>query len=231
MDSFDLLGAVFVLIPMILSLTVHEFAHAWVAFKLGDDTAARMGRMTLNPVVHIDPIGTLLIPVVGLMSGVPFFGWAKPVPVSPVQFTRKLRMRTADILVSAAGPVSNLLFAALMVGLLAIIGQSALADIQAGVHNLHVAAVRLAGWTLAINLGLFVFNLLPVPPLDGSHVLAGLLPDRHRGVMEFISRYSFILFILILVAGGTYIGLAVSWLMSGFSALVGFDLRWTLYGA
>ncbi|HOX45900.1 MAG TPA: site-2 protease family protein [Myxococcota bacterium] len=231
MDSSDLLRAVFVLIPMILSLTVHEFSHAWMAFRLGDDTAARMGRLTLNPVAHIDPIGTLLIPMVGLVSGVPFFGWAKPVPVSPVNYTRKLRMRTADILVSAAGPVSNLLFAAVMVGLLAVVGQAALPDIVAGTRNLHVAAVRLMGWTLVINLGLFVFNLIPVPPLDGSHVLAGLLPDRHRGVMEFISRYSFVLFILILFLGGRYIGAAVEWLMSGFSALVGFDLWLTLMGA
>jgi Zn-dependent protease len=229
MDSSILMRAVFVLIPMILSLTVHEFAHAWVAYRLGDDTAARMGRLTLNPIAHIDPIGTLLIPIAGLLSGVPFFGWAKPVPVSPVNYTRKLSMRTGDILVSAAGPVSNLLFAALLVGVLAIVGPSALSDIAAGTRNLHVAVVRLLGWTMLINLGLFVFNLIPVPPLDGSHVLAGLLPDKHRGVMEFISRYSFILFILILLLGGKYIGTAVVWLMSGFSALVGFDLYLTIF--
>jgi Zn-dependent protease len=230
MDQADILRAVYVLIPMILSLSVHEFAHAFVAHRLGDDTAQRMGRMTLNPVVHIDPIGTLAIPMVGLLSGVPFFGWAKPVPVNPLNFTRRLRMRTSDILVSIAGPASNLLFAGLMVVLLALVGQGAIEDIQAGTRNLHVAMVRLMGWTLIINLGLFIFNLLPIPPLDGSHVLAGLLPDRHRGVMDFISRYSFILFILVLVVGGRFIGGAVAWLVGGFSAVVGFDLWWTLWG-
>ncbi len=231
MESFDILRIVFVLIPMILALTVHEFSHAWVAYLLGDDTAARMGRMTLNPVSHIDPIGTLLIPMVGIASGVPFFGWAKPVPVSPVQFTRKLRMKTGMLLCAAAGPVSNLVFALLMAVLLGFIGPSAIQDIGEGVTNAHVAVVRLVGWTLVINVGLFVFNLLPIPPLDGSKVLAGVLPDRQLYILEFLSRYSFVLFIAVLMVGGRFIGYPVFWIIGGLSDLVGFDLWWALVGA
>ena len=228
--NFDPLQIVFTLVPMILALTVHEFAHAFVAHKLGDDTALRAGRMTLNPISHIDPIGTLLIPVVGTMYGVPFFGWAKPVPVTPANYTRKMSMAKADILVSAAGPVSNLIFALVMALFLGVIGPMAMADLQAGTISPIVAVVRLAGWTLLINIGLFIFNLLPVPPLDGSHVLAGLLPRNKQYIMEFLSRYSFILFILLLMFGGRFIIHPILWLVSGLSSLVGFDLWWALAG-
>ncbi len=231
MESFDILRIVFILIPMIMALTVHEFSHAWVAYLLGDDTAARMGRMTFNPVSHIDPIGTLLIPMVGLASGVPFFGWAKPVPVSPVQFSRKMRMKTGMLLCAAAGPASNLVFALLMAVVLGIIGPSAMPDILEGVTNLHVAAVRLVGWTLVINVGLFVFNLFPIPPLDGSKVLAGILPDRHMYILEFLSRYSFMLFIGLLLIGGRFIGYPVYMIIDGLSGLVGFEIMWALIGA
>ena len=228
MQSFDILRIIFVLIPMILALTVHEYAHAWVAYRLGDDTAARMGRLTLNPISHIDPIGTLLIPIIGLSSGVPFFGWAKPVPVSPVQFTRKLSMKTGMMLTAAAGPISNLIFALVMTVLLAFIGPLALEDLAAGVTSGTVAVVRLVGWTLVINVGLFVFNLLPIPPLDGSKVLAGILPERHAHYLEFLSRYSFVLFIGILIVGGRVIGYPVMMLIAGLSELAGFDIRWAL---
>jgi Zn-dependent protease len=216
---------------MILALTVHEYSHALVAAWLGDDTAERMGRKTLNPISHIDPIGTLLIPMVGIASGVPFFGWAKPVPVSPVQFTRRLRMKTGMLLTAVAGPASNLLFALVMAILLGFIGPSAIADIAAGVTNAHVAIVRLAGWTLVINVGLFVFNLLPIPPLDGSKVLAGLLPDRYMYILEFLSKYSFMLFIGLLLLGGRFIGTPIFWILHGLSQLVGFEIGWALWGA
>lgn len=228
--NFDPLQIVFTLVPMILALTVHEFAHAFVAHRLGDDTALRAGRMTLNPISHIDPVGTLLIPVVGTLYGVPFFGWAKPVPVTPVNYTRRFKMSTSDIMVSAAGPVSNLLFALLMAVLLGFLGPMAMPDLQAGSTGPLVAAVRLAGWTLLINVGLFIFNLLPIPPLDGSHVLAGLLPPKHQNIVEFLGRYSFILFILLLVFGGRFIIHPILWVVGGLSSLVGFDLWWALVG-
>lgn len=231
---FDPLKLIFVLVPMILSLTVHEYFHAWMARKLGDDTAAGMGRLTLNPLAHIDPIGTLLIPVIGLTTGAPFFGWAKPVPVSPVRFTRSLRMKTGLMLTSAAGPLSNLAFALVLAGLLSLIGHAVgldrLFDMLQENRGLTVALVRLLGWTVLINVGLFVFNLLPIPPLDGSGVLAGFLPDRHLHLLSLLSRYSFILFIVVLVAGGRFIGYPVRWIVGGLSSLTGFPIWLAFYG-
>jgi Zn-dependent protease len=218
----------YVFIPMILALTVHEFSHAFVAHRLGDDTASLQGRMTLNPISHIDPIGTILIPLVGMYSGVPFFGWAKPVPISPLHFTRRLRMKTGILLTAAAGPISNLIFAALMAVLLGILGPATIQDLLSGGKGIQVALVRLAGWTLLINVGLFIFNLIPIPPLDGSKVLAGFLPDRMYGILDFINKYSFILFILILVFGGRFIQYPVQYIIDGFSSLVGFPIWWAI---
>jgi len=179
MPALDTLQqAVMVLVPMILSLTVHEYAHARSAFALGDDTASRVGRMNLNPMSHIDVFGTILLPLLSIVSGSGFFfGWAKPVPINPVQFTRKVRMKTGVLLTAAAGPLSNLLFALLIaVGFRAVVGL-----------NLPEAVLTLMIMTFKINVVLAVFNLIPVPPLDGSRVLAGLLPDslgRRFAVLE-----------------------------------------------
>jgi Zn-dependent protease len=234
MEPFDLMQIVFVLIPMILALTVHEFFHAWIALKLGDDTAMRQGRLTLNPMAHIDPIGTLLIPIVGLTSGVPFFGWAKPVPITPIQFTRRIRMKTGVLLTSAAGPLSNLLFGFITAVILSIIahavGIGELVELLQANTGLTAALVRLVGMTTIINVGLFVFNLLPIPPLDGSGVLAGLLPDKYQAAFENLGRYSFILFIGILLIGGRVIGYPVMWIIQGFSAIVGFPIWVAIQG-
>jgi Zn-dependent protease len=228
MQSFDIMRLVYVLIPMILALSVHEYFHAWTAMKLGDDTAARRGRLTLNPLAHIDPIGTLLIPIVGLTSGAPFFGWAKPVPITPLNFTRRMRMKTGIMLTSAAGPLSNLLFALVMTIVLGIIvhtiGKEELFAMLHANKGITVALIRLIGWTALINVGLFIFNLLPIPPLDGSGVLAGFLPDRYLETFEKLGRYSFILFIGILLVGGRFIGYPVMWIINGFSALIGFPI-------
>jgi Zn-dependent protease len=104
--GIDLLAGVKILIPLILSLTVHEFAHAWSAYRLGDDTASRMGRLTLNPLAHIDPIGTVLLPLLGIP-----FGWARPVPINPARFRRSMRMSTGMMITAAAGPLANVILA------------------------------------------------------------------------------------------------------------------------
>lgn len=232
MQSFDVMRIVYVFIPMILSLTVHEYFHAFISAKLGDDTAKQAGRLTLNPIAHIDPIGTVLIPLAGLLSNVPFFGWAKPVPVNPIRFKRGLRMKTGMMLVSAAGPLSNLLFGtlmALLIGLIAhAVGTQELIHKLSSEQNLTVALVRLVGWMVIINIGLFIFNLLPVPPLDGSGVLAGLLPDRFQGILVSLGRYSFILFIGILLVGGRFIGYPVLWIVKELSELVGFPILYVV---
>ena len=158
-------------IPVLLSLTVHEWAHAWAAWKLGDDTARLMGRLSLNPLVHMDPIGTFLLP----LMGVPF-GWAKPVPVNPLRFNQGVSIRGGMLLVAAAGPISNvcialvswmLLFVAVRTGLLAD-------------HPELAGVVQLLVILVAINVGLATFNMIPIPPLDGSKIVDALVPDSVR---------------------------------------------------
>lgn len=161
-------------IPLVLSLTVHEWAHAYSAFRLGDDTAARMGRLTLNPIPHIDPIGTLLLP----MLGIPF-GWAKPVPVNPSNFDRRFSMRTGDVIVSVAGPLSNVILATICLIVLGLLYRFA-PEIAFGQHSVGTLLER----GFFINVILAMFNMLPVPPLDGGHVANGLMPYRFRPQWE-----------------------------------------------
>ncbi len=187
------LGAVLVLIVFILSLTVHEYAHARVAYWLGDDTAARMGRLTLNPIPHIDPIGTLIMPIIGMATGIPVIGWAKPVPVSLNQLTRRFTMHTGHALVAVAGPLSNILLAVISIALIKfVILEGLIAQ-----SNLQHAIFELLRRMFFANLGLAVFNLLPVPPLDGSR----LLPRSLDGLVQILERYSFIAFICIIWFG------------------------------
>ncbi len=189
MQGFDLVQRLQYLIVLLLSLTVHEFFHAWTAWRLGDDTAARMGRLTLNPIAHMDPIGTLLLP----LMGVPF-GWAKPVPVNPANFRRGVRMATGDILVSIAGPLSNLglaLVTALVIGLLLRFAPQ--------VIPVGGPVEALLSTLVLMNIGLAVFNLLPFPPLDGSHVLGSFVPYRWRDAWNAFLRVGPILLMLLLV--------------------------------
>jgi len=147
--------------PLLLSMTVHEWAHARAAYALGDDTAESMGRMTLAPFVHIDPIGTLLLPLLGIP-----IGWAKPVPVRPERFRSDVSMPVGMALVAAAGPISNLCLATLLLPLSMLLPLGVF-------HDALVFAGRL-------NLALAVFNLLPIPPLDGSRLVSGMLSRARR---------------------------------------------------
>jgi len=147
---------------------VHEWAHAWSAHALGDDTAARQGRLTLDPLAHLDPIGSVLLPLIGVP-----FGWAKPVPVDPGRFRGSTD--AGIVLTAAAGPLSNLV--------LALVATTALAALEAlGAADVGVAHAvrRLLAMLVVVNVLLAVFNLLPVPPLDGSRIVDGLIPDRLR---------------------------------------------------
>jgi Zn-dependent protease len=165
-----LLRMALVFVPMVLSLSVHEFAHAWSAKKLGDGTAEGMGRLTLNPIAHADLMGTVVVPLGLALMGGGYFGWAKPVPVNPMNFSRKVTMRTGMMIVAAAGPISNVIQAIFGAGLLA-----------AGIHSklltspaLQMLLVQYVG----INIVLALFNMIPVGPLDGQKVLAGFLKGR-----------------------------------------------------
>ena len=164
-------------IPALLAITLHEVAHGWTARYFGDRTAEMLGRLSLNPLRHIDPIGTVLVPGLLLAVGGPLFGWAKPVPVA----TSMLRNpRRAMIVVALAGPAANLLMAAMWCGVLA-----AIARIN-GNETLDYWIGLMAQAGIVINVILAVFNLLPVPPLDGGRVLAGLLPSRVGARLEKI---------------------------------------------
>jgi Zn-dependent protease len=166
------------LIPLILSLSVHEWAHAWSAWKLGDDTAALMGRMTLNPLAHIDPIGTVLLPLLGVP-----FGWAKPVPVNPMRFTRRVSMRTGMMITAVAGPISNLGLVVICIIILSFAYRFHLLDGQ------RAAAIEwLLKTLISLNVILAVFNMLPIPPLDGSRVADALMPRQFRPAWDSFYR-------------------------------------------
>lgn len=186
--------AVVFLIALILSIAVHEFGHAISADRLGDKTPRYQGRVTLNPLAHADPIGTLVMPLVIFFTGWPLIGWGKPVMVNPAAFTRKLRMKTAHLLVAAAGPAMNVLLALIITIIFALLVKVGLLRPGTDVFN-GVRTVITLNWALAF------FNLIPCPPLDGGTVLAGLLPDRFDNVNQFLRQYGFLILIGLLVTG------------------------------
>lgn len=173
--------------PILLALTFHEYAHAYVAYRHGDDTAKQSGRLTLNPLRHLDPLGTIMIFLV-------HFGWAKPVPVNPSQ----LRNPKKDMLwISAAGPLANMVLA-LMSGILIRIADFSGAPDRHSVAGLLIVMV---GMSLQINLALAIFNILPIAPLDGSKILYGLLPVRYADKIYFLERYGPIILIGLIIFG------------------------------
>lgn len=191
---FDFRTALQIFVPLLLSLSVHEWAHAWSAFKLGDDTAARMGRLTLNPLAHIDLLGTVVLPLLGIP-----FGWAKPVPVNPTRFRRGVGMGTGMAITASAGPISNVLLAVLCTLLLGLVQRLAP---QAAWGP---PAQQLLAITITINVGLALFNLIPVPPLDGSRIVDGLMPFRFRPQWDAFTRVAPVLLIAIFFFGGRLI--------------------------
>lgn len=185
-------------VALLFSLSVHEASHASAAYWLGDDTAARLGRMTLNPLAHMDPLGTFVFPLLGMTTGFPFIGWAKPVPVDPRNLTRRFTQRTGYSMVAAAGPASNLILATIFLAVLLLLVKVVnlpqnlemslflhallarkVENLQAlGLGTTITLSLALAGRLVLINIGLALFNLLPMGPLDGSGILRGMLPWR-----------------------------------------------------
>jgi Zn-dependent protease len=188
MDLSSLFPRLLFLVPSLLSLSVHEWAHAFSASKLGDDTAERQGRLTLNPLAHIDPIGTLLLPLLGIP-----FGWAKPVPVNPARFRRNISMSTGMMITASAGPISNLILAVLCGAALGLaLRFHWIAGFDGPIPGLLLIGIQL-------NLSLAVFNLLPIPPLDGSRVVDGLIPYRLRPQWEQYLRFSSVVLLVVVM--------------------------------
>ena len=169
----------FQIIGFLFAISVHESAHAWMANRRGDPTARMLGRITLNPIKHIDPVGTVLLPLIAVVTHVPMLGWAKPTPVNPRNFKYPV---LDDILTSVAGPVSNFIVAAGATVVLLAIKHVSSPQSQSTMLPFNLLFYEL----LEINVVLAIFNLIPVPPLDGSHVLRHFLPDSVRRVYDMM---------------------------------------------
>jgi Zn-dependent protease len=173
---------------VIVALTIHEAAHAWTADKLGDPTARLLGRVSLNPLVHIDPIGTILLPLLAIFSGLPILGWAKPVPVN---ISRLRHHRRDFMIVAAAGPISNFLQAFVVAAVFRLLYTASDVDLTPSILRLAVET----------NLLLAFFNLIPIPPLDGGNVLAGLVPEGAARVLDSVRSFGFIALYALMFTG------------------------------
>jgi len=196
----DPVTLIFQIIILVMSVILHELAHGYAANAYGDPTARLAGRLTLNPIPHIDPFGSIILPALLAILNAPFIlGWAKPVPYNP----HNLRGRYAETLVTAAGILTNLLLAVVF-GLL----------IRFGAGSLSPAFLDLAFYIVLINVVLAIFNALPIPPLDGSKVLASLLPWRFQEIVHRMERWGFTILILFILFGWKFLSPVIFWLTS-----------------
>jgi Zn-dependent protease len=187
--NIDLVQVLLAFCVLLLSLSVHEAAHAWSADRLGDATARTLGRVSFNPLVHVDPIGTVVFPLVAMFSGLPLIGWAKPVPVNVNNLRGDWRQKY--MIIAAAGPASNLVLA-----VCAAVGVRLI-----GAEGTGTVVYDFLYWMVLLNVLLAVFNMIPVPPLDGGNVLSGLLRGPAASVFDTIRPYGFIILYGLLLTG------------------------------
>jgi Zn-dependent protease len=210
--SFDLVGFAFQMIAFLFAISVHESAHAWTASRCGDPTARMLGRVSLNPIRHIDPIGTVLLPLVAAISHIPILGWAKPTPVDPRNFRNPV---IDDILTSVAGPVSNFIVATaalLLLGGFSLSSQTGRAIVLGLPLGLTSDSplfpfAKLLFELMLINVVLAVFNLIPVPPLDGSHVIRHFMSDPVRRVYDSIGVFGLLALVYL---GGNLLSMLIA---------------------
>ena len=215
----------FEVVVLLFAICVHESAHAWMANRLGDPTAKMLGRVSLNPIVHIDPFGTIIMPLLLIVLGFPPFGWAKPTPVDTRNFKNLMR---DDILTAVAGPVSNFVTAFLSVIALAIILHGSSSGIGSRFRGTDVAEplAKLFEFAILINVVLGVFNLIPLPPLDGSHVIRHFLSYDALRVYDRIGYIGLVIVLFVLpMAGCSIVGAMTAPFLLFFSALLNQLLR------
>ena len=222
--SDTIIQAAALIVPLIFAIVFHEVAHGLMARRLGDSTAEEQGRLSLNPLRHVDPVGTVLVPGALKLMGLPVFGWAKPVPVN---FARLRHPRSGMMLVAAAGPGSNLIMAAIAALVLGLVLRP-YGGTQNPVGVVGFIALNLFNF-ISLNVFLALFNLLPIPPFDGSHILEGLLPDQAARRYAALRKYGFVLVIVLivvlpqLISGfdpvGFLIGRPFNWLTGQYLAL------------
>ena len=206
----DITYLIIVLVTILLSMTLHEAMHAFMGYFLGDDTAKAQGRLSLNPIKHIDPIMTIALPLFLAVMGGPIFGGAKPVPFNP----HKVRYgEWGAALVAIAGPLTNLLIAFVVFGVGVLSGVITSAGVEATLEGQIVITA------VSVNLGFFVFNMLPIPPLDGSRVLYALAPDPVKAGMEYIERYGIFLVFGLVLIGASVLGQIMAGGISGILQL------------
>lgn len=192
------------MVVLLLAISAHEAAHAWMSNRFGDDTARLLGRITLNPVAHIDPIGTLLIPVVSFLLGamggsaarIPLIGWGKPTPVNPLRWRNK---DLANVMVSAAGIMANLFIAICAFTIFKVLLMTG--SFYSIPESLQEPVGIFLEYLLTMNVSLAVFNLLPFPPLDGSKILETFLPNSMQPLLRLFERYGFVILMLLIYVG------------------------------